>query len=419
MPSLAGTTFLIDPPTVCAVTVFVALIGGLLLILAWMQNRSEPALALWGLGYLLGSLGVVLMALGGPASPGWLICIGNALICSSYGTMWAGARSFEGRRIRIALVAAGTAVWILAWQFSGFSQSVRLHVVLLSGICAVYVLLGAREVWDGRDPDLISRWPTLAVVLIHAGFLLARIPYAASLPLTPIVIEAHRTAVVILAFEALFAAFSLAFLRVSMAKERAELQQRKAASTDALTGIANRRSFFDVGAPMLERAIADRRPAALLLFDLDRFKEVNDTNGHEAGDDVLIRFSRQLASRMRPGDVCARIGGEEFACLLVDTTMSAALQVAERIRNRFAATVFAGLTTSTTVSVGIAMAGESGRTLSALLGRADRALYRAKAEGRNRVAPEPLVLVEKNGGEATRLPALEGRTAAFAAPLAG
>jgi diguanylate cyclase (GGDEF)-like protein len=119
----------------------------------------------------------------------------------------------------------------------------------------------------------------------------------------------------------------------------------------------------------------------------------------------------------------ARLGGEEFACLLVDAPMAEALRLAERVRGRFEAMRFAGLQADTTVSVGVAMAGEStGRDLSSLLGTADRALYRAKAEGRNRVAPAPLVLVERSADGARQGAAQGlalGGAAAIAAPLAG
>jgi diguanylate cyclase (GGDEF)-like protein len=418
VPILANSNFLIDLPTLCAVTVFISVAGGMLLLFAWMQNRSEPALALWGFSYLVGSAGAALLALGEPIPNGWSICAGNALICCAYGTMWGGARSFEGRRIRIPLILAGAALWVAACQVASFYQSNQARVTLASLIFATYALLGAREVWPGRDRELISRWPTLALVIVHAGFLLVRIPYAGALALTPFADQPHRIGVFVMAFEALFATFCLAFLRVSMAKERAELEQRKAALSDSLTGIANRRAFFELGAPLLERTLADRRPAALLLFDLDRFKEVNDTAGHQAGDGVLRAFSHLVAASLRPGDLFARVGGEEFACLLVDAPMAEALRVAERVRSKFAGTPFAGLDTRTTVSVGVAMASEPSRDLSALLATADRALYRAKAEGRNRVAPAPLVLVEPTGGEGARFSADIGR-AALAAPLVG
>jgi diguanylate cyclase (GGDEF)-like protein len=205
-----------------------------------------------------------------------------------------------------------------------------------------------------------------------------------------------------MAFEALFVTFCLPFLRVAMSKERAELEQRKAALTDSLTGIANRRAFFDRGGALLEWAMADRQPAALLLFDLDRFKEVNDTAGHQAGDRVLQAFCDLVAGSIRPGDLFGRLGGEEFGCLLANASMAHALHTAERLRQEFAALRLPDLDVNPTVSVGVAMASEAGRSLPALLATADRALYRAKAEGRNRVAPAPLLLVEGSAGDTAR-----------------
>jgi diguanylate cyclase (GGDEF)-like protein len=224
--------------------------------------------------------------------------------------------------------------------------------------------------------------------------------------------------VLVFAFEALFVFFSVAVLRIAMSKERAELAQRKAALTDSLTGVPNRRAFFDVGGSLLERAFADRRNAALLLFDLDRFKQVNDTAGHQAGDDVLKCFSNLVVATLSHGDLFGRLGGEEFAALLANTSMAEALKTAERLRRDFEAMSFSGLAAGATVSVGIAMSGETCRSLDALLAGADRALYRAKAEGRNRVASAPLVVVDRltadGPARATGL-----NTVAALAPLAG
>ncbi|MGB6536647.1 MAG: GGDEF domain-containing protein [Xanthobacteraceae bacterium] len=408
-----------DLPTLCAMSVFVALGGGLLLLFAWTQHRSEPALAYWGLGYLIAAAGAALLQLGVPMAQLSSICAGNALICAAYGTMWAGARSFEGRRVHFGLMLAGMAIWIVACHFGGFCHSVEARACLACGICAGYVLLTAREVHNGCDRELLSRWPMLGLIVVHAVFMLARIPYISKLAVTPFVAgQPHGIGAFVLAFETMFAAFCLPFLRVSMVKERAELQQRKAALTDALTGIGNRRAFFEFGEAILRRTVADRRPAALLLFDLDRFKEINDTAGHGAGDSVLAAFSHMVAAAIGPGDLFARLGGEEFACLLVDAPMAVALQLAERLRSAFAAIDFAGLSSRPTVSVGVAMASEASRDLSELLAIADRALYRAKAEGRNRVAPAPLSLVEVSGEGARPLIGLT-RPANIAAPMAG
>jgi len=418
VPVFVNPDFLINLTTLCAVTGFVTVISGLLLLFAWLQNRNEPALALWGMSYLMGAAGAVCLVRAGPVVPEWSICAGNALICCAYGTMWAAARSFEGRRVPLPAIFAGATLWIAACQFPGFYQSNEARVTLASAVFASYSLLCAWEMWHPRDRELISRWPTLVLAVVHSGFLLARIRYAGVLQSMSLPHQVHSPGLLVLACEALFAAFCQAFLRVSMAKERAELAQRKAALTDSLTEIANRRAFFEYGAPLLARTLADRRPVALLLFDLDRFKEVNDTAGHQAGDHVLREFSQLVAASIGSGNLFARLGGEEFACLLTDAPMAAAVQLAERVRSQFAAMKFAEFASAITVSVGIAMAGDPGRDLSALLAIADRALYRAKAEGRNRVMPAPLTLVERNG-EGPRSVFAVGGSAAIPAPLAG
>jgi diguanylate cyclase (GGDEF)-like protein len=412
VPTVATSHFVIDLPTLFVLTVFLSVTGGLLLLFSWAQNRNTPALAFWGIGYLFGAAGAVLLGAHGAVPGVWSVCSANALLCLAYGMMWGGARCFEGRRVHGPLIAAGAAIWIAAFQFESFAQSLPARVTLVSCILASYALFSARELWYARDRELISRWPTLALVLMHAGFLLARIPFASALTSSLAAGQPQSLVTTVMAFEALFVTFCLPFLRVAMTKERAELEQRRAALTDALTGIANRRAFLDLGASLLKRTLADRRPAALLLFDLDRFKEVNDTAGHQAGDRVLKAFSDLVAGSIRPGDLFGRLGGEEFACLLAEASMAEALQISERLRRDFAAMRFPGPATSATVSVGVAMASDAGRDLPALLATADRALYRAKADGRNRVAPAPLVLVR----DAPRL-GIDGP--AIAAPIAG
>jgi len=402
VPTIAASNFTLDLPTLFAVTVFVTATGGLLLVFAWLQNRGTTALALWGIGYLLGSAGAALLGAPGLMPHSWTVGGANALLCGAYGMMWAGARSFEGRRNNVIYIGAGATIWIAAFQLDRFGQSQPAQIGLVSVIVATYALLSARELWYARDRELISRWPTLGLVVMHAAFLLARIPFAKPLALSVATGHPHGAFVTVMAFQALFTAFCLPFLRVAMSKERSELEQRKAAHTDWLTGVANRRAFFDRGEPLLQSALADRRPAALLLFDLDRFKHVNDTAGHQAGDRVLKAFCGLVAASTGPNDLFGRLGGEEFACILTDASMAQALQTAERLRSAFAATRFADLATGVTVSVGVATAGEAGRNLPALLATADRALYRAKAEGRNRVASAPLVLVDKGAENARR-----------------
>jgi diguanylate cyclase (GGDEF)-like protein len=418
MPTVMVSHVVLDVPTLFAVTLFITVIGGLLLLFAFLQNRNTPALALWGIGYLVGAAGAALLSGQAAAVPNvWAVGAANALLCTAYGFMWCGARSFEGRRVSLIGLAIGPALWIVAFQFDSFAQSLQERISLVAAISASYALLAARELWYARDRDLISRWPTLVLVIGHAGFLLARIPYAQDLAASVSSGHPHGAVATVMAFEALFVAFCLPFLRVAMSKERAELEQRLAAETDPLTGVPNRRAFFDRGNPLLEHFIAERQPAALLLFDLDRFKDINDTAGHQAGDQVLRAFCDLVGTSVRPGDLFGRLGGEEFAYLMANVSVTQALQTAERLRLQFAALQFADLAITPTVSVGVAMASEAGRNLSALLALADRALYRAKADGRNRVAPAPFIRLEAKGGEAVRRQV--DRPPPVATPVAG
>jgi diguanylate cyclase (GGDEF)-like protein len=196
----------------------------------------------------------------------------------------------------------------------------------------------------------------------------------------------------------------MSVLLVNMAKERAELFQRKASLLDPLTGIANRRAFFDRAEELLRQTRAGGRTAALLLLDLDRFKEVNDTFGHQVGDRVLAQFCEVTKSILRPADIFGRYGGEEFVCFLPDTKSHEAQALAERVRHTFAEASLGNGPEGrgVTVSVGMALLGATDQTLDQLLAAADRALYRAKAKGRNRVeGPRaPLLLVERSGAAA-------------------
>jgi diguanylate cyclase (GGDEF)-like protein len=155
------------------------------------------------------------------------------------------------------------------------------------------------------------------------------------------------------------------------------------ARTDPLTGLLNRRALAEIAVPALARARRSGSPLSLVLLDIDHFKQVNDAHGHAAGDAVLVGIAAMLRSRLRAGDGCARLGGEEFVLLLPDTGEAQALQVAEALRAQLAASDVAGVGPST-ASFGVST-GRGDADFDTLLREADRAMYAAKAAGRNRV----------------------------------
>jgi diguanylate cyclase (GGDEF)-like protein len=157
------------------------------------------------------------------------------------------------------------------------------------------------------------------------------------------------------------------------------------AATDALTGLPNSREVHDTLKRMSAYASRTLSPLAALLLDLDHFKEINDSYGHANGDDVLAAVSATLQTTLRASDFAGRYGGEEFVMLLPGTGRQQALDVAEKIRAAVATIEVAGIDRPITASIGIAVLPDDAGDSVGLLREADRALYQAKANGRNRV----------------------------------
>lgn len=161
------------------------------------------------------------------------------------------------------------------------------------------------------------------------------------------------------------------------------------AVTDPLTGLNNRRFMAGQLEPLAEHAARGGASVAVLILDIDHFKSVNDTFGHDAGDEVLIEFAVRLATNVRAVDLACRYGGEEFVVVMPETEIEAAQAIADRIRAQVAGTPFMVMEgrelLSVTISIGVAVTLGAGDTAEALLKRADEALYAAKQSGRNRV----------------------------------
>lgn len=164
-------------------------------------------------------------------------------------------------------------------------------------------------------------------------------------------------------------------------------QSMELAVTDQLTGLYNRRFLMGQLNPLVQRAACGGEPVSVMLVDLDHFKQINDTHGHDVGDDVLKEFAARLASNTRPVDFACRMGGEEFVVIMPNTGGDTACLAAERLRRHIAAAPFSagGFMLDVTVSLGVAQTESGDDDAEALLKRADEGLYEAKRLGRNRV----------------------------------
>jgi diguanylate cyclase (GGDEF)-like protein len=374
-------------PAAIIIAGFTFAAAAMLLLLSWFQRRDLTALGVWGFAFAIGAVAVALIGARGHIPDVLSIIFANTLLALAYGMMWSGARLFEKRPVFVVESMLGALVWLIAMLVPSLYGWPEARASVMATIGISYTLLTAWELWRSRGDNLHSRWPAIALLLMHAAALPTRVPlvgeWAGSRP-------PHSSLILFVMFESILLAVAGAYLFGSLVRERIAALYEHAASIDPLTGVANRRAFLHQGARLVQRAATEGCQVSLLLFDLDRFKSINDEYGHAAGDSVLRSFCTVATAQLRPSDLFARIGGEEFACVLVDVSARDAALIAERVRFAFEGTTHHSGEHSfgATVSAGLAVSAEQFSDLPSLMISADRALYRAKKNGRNLVVEE-------------------------------
>jgi diguanylate cyclase (GGDEF)-like protein len=369
------------------VTIYIEAILGLLLLFVWAQNMALRAVCWWGFAHMVRLVSIGLFSMYGAVPDLISIDLANALLFTAFAVTWTGARVFDGRPVEPVYLVTGAVIWLLICRLPIMAEDVNLRALIASGIITGYTWLTAYEFWRGRDEPLVSRWPAIILLSAHGALFMLRTPIVALLPGQVSDSVFSSVWMTVLSFEALLLTISDAFILLAMAKERTELRHRTAAMVDPLTGVANRRSFLQDAALIAKRHIGNPRPTAVLLIDVDHFKSINDRFGHAVGDSVLAIFAEAARKSMRGSDLIGRMGGEEFAAILIETSRDKASEVAERIRASFAhmAQEVDGHRVEATVSIGLVHCLERTLDIAELLTQADHALYYAKERGRNRI----------------------------------
>jgi diguanylate cyclase (GGDEF)-like protein len=384
----------LDTSTLYAVATMIAALLGLMLLFFGFQERMA-ALKWWGSAYLLGAISVALWTLAGARFGDLFLVALNAVGFLSCGMVWNASRLFHGRKPNYPGLVLGALVWI-ATVMTLPPGATALRLTIGAAIVAAYAALTATELWTERRRTLRSRWPSVAVPLLHGFVLMLPI-------LLGDLLQPHDQPfdgsiwVTVFATELVLYAVGTVFLIFMLVSERAVTVHKTAASVDPLTGMFNRRGFAEACARVIEREAHGGRPVTALIFDIDHFKSINDRFGHPAGDEILKLFSAVVVNNLRISDLSGRIGGEEFAALL-PCPLDEGVIVAERVREAFETSgiVCEEGAVDTTVSIGVA-GGPAGTELEVLLAAADTALYQAKRGGRNRVeAAEELPLSLEN-----------------------
>lgn len=356
------------------------------LLIAWTGARQDKYLLCWGGGLAFIVSSVVLYGLFSDPYVPALQFLAFELLLTGFALAHVGAVLF-----RVGEVNPGRKM--LIW--TGFTASMGLAFVTgYSGVgtiicnvaCCFYFGMAGREFWRGRSKSPLAMWSQAllywataasfllcaAVLLVNGQFVLTARPSNWA--------EDINSLVIIVALAGIGA------LALAVNQLRATTAERCRALTNSLTGLMNRRGFFDWSETL---PVADG--TAMVMLDLDNFKSINDGFGHARGDDVLVRFADIVRANLRPTDKAARLGGEEFCIVLEQVSPSEASAVAERIRAALEATApLSGSFGPPTVSAGVAIAFGGDDTFETLLRRADAALYAAKQHGRNRVeGPRP------------------------------
>jgi diguanylate cyclase (GGDEF)-like protein len=358
------------------------LLGVMMFFLRLSYPRSIRGLGLWASAHACVFLSAILFAARGFLPDLMTVVIANLALLTGVIFYHAGVERFFGHRpawtrwIVILVVVVPPLYW---YALVEPNYGARLIVVCLVWACIFLSM--AWQIWR-QGPENFSTRFTVVILMLHAGVLLLRF-FSAWMPLveegllTPTRVQSlyvGSNAVMLLA---------LGMGLILMAGDRLREEFEHLASHDALTNVLTRRVFLGACAQELARCRRHGRSMALLLLDIDHFKVINDTHGHQMGDRVLVDFVNRISSLLRRPDQLARFGGEEFVVLLPETSQEEAIAVAERILAQVAQPR-EGLP-SITVSIGVATNRPDEEQIDALLARADKALYKAKDEGRNRI----------------------------------
>lgn len=360
----------------------------LMFLVTLLRHPREIYFGIWA-GALCCSLIASFLMLGDPPSvplnavKGSIVYI---LFGASLALSWAGLRLFH-ERMPLVLQTLGLAL------FSGLSYGFLLQVGAsmswsMSAVFACIALSTALCIWEIlRTPASMRLWTQYIVMAGFGGYFCTFLLAIGVIHFASERLASPESGVYSLLFD-LWCGVFIQVGYLAMVSERAHLKLSRLADTDPLTGLANRRGLF---AAMSQRIglSPSRSRCAILLADIDHFKSINDTYGHDGGDAALVGVAERLRGVMRKDDLVARWGGEEFLVVLDEA--DSALAVAERLRRSTAGQPFTvnGAPVTVTISIGVSLVAAGEERIDAALSRADTALYAAKKAGRNRVCLEP------------------------------
>jgi len=394
-------------PTLLYVSISMMAMSAVLMTLYGRTRHVYRGFWWWTAAQWLGTLGLVLQAFR-DTHPG-LLPLSNLLLLQWPIVTLAGVRQFYPRhelnipaRADVVLLAGAFALWLVTWAAGG---SIRLRVAAFgAGSCMLY-LYSATLATQLRDFQRSSALKALvATQFIAATVQALRVVQAGADDTSGLgsvdLMLASGVVTVMLALVMVYLALLLTSERTERKLYEAQRQLRFLADTDTLTEVPNRRHFYELATKALALSAAGR--ASIVMFDIDHFKQINDHFGHAEGDEALRDVARCTREMLRGRDVAGRIGGDEFALLLPETTVDEAMAVARRVVNRLDGLQRGRPGVPLSLSFGVVLVRE-GENIADALHRADQALYEAKRQGRSRAVVASGSPAEPVFGESHRM----------------
>ncbi len=349
------------------------------------RNLQHP-IRLWVRGLLIQPFAYGLLAVR-DLVPDWLtIVVANVLLIIAYAHLIQAIREYSRAPDRsLVFFAIGVITLFFEILLTYIWPSILARTVFISLVIAVLAVFGVSAIYSKKEP--ITR-PEHLVAIMFGVAILVMIARMVTTPGSNMILLTSTSAMqgIVFTYASLMPVIATSGFLL-MCGERMNKDLARLATLDPLTGVFNRRTMTDYANKAIAASKRHGRPLSLLILDIDHFKRINDQFGHEAGDLALCRFVELLAAVKREADVIARIGGEEFVMILPDANEAAALALAERLRERLSNSDFmvSGWPVPLQASIGVGTLGPAISDLETLLREADRAMYEAKRNGRNRV----------------------------------
>lgn len=374
-------------------TVFVFLgamcfLAGSVMFMAWWVTKSSRGLLLWSISFFIRTSAFPLLILRGKIHDFISIDIANTFLMLGLGISWYGSRELVGQKARVSIALAPAIVWLLACRIPEFYQNTESRVLFFAIVSGAYsALIGADFLISGFKSNTRGARMRRALggIFIAIGLMYVLRSFAvlyAGVADNPM--QGGNLVGIALFITLVWVAVGTV-IWLAIYFEEYVLSLKHDAEHDAVTNCPNRRALMLRGQQILSGG--GHGAAGVLVFDLDYFKQVNDTYGHYAGDQVLRQFAQLVGENLRGIDVFGRLGGEEFAAVLPGLTPLRMEEIAGQLRQKVEEHLFElpDATVRITTSIGMVHSSVGGHDLESLLMKADDALYQAKDKGRNRI----------------------------------